>query len=129
MCKSKYQGNIFALKTPCKNCPFRSDKVFPPLGKRRIQGIVDSIRSDNDFPCHKTTEFDEDENGEQITVESGAWCAGALAMLEATGETNNHFKLRLAQLFGAYSPLNLRLKNTPIFQSWADLIAYHSMWD
>lgn len=132
MCKSKFENKPFALKTPCANCPFRSDGAFStPLGKRRIEGIVESIRSDEYFACHKTTKFDdEDDSGNQVVIDNGTWCAGALAMLEATGETNSHWKLRYAQFKKLYNPKDLKLTNTPVFQTWEDLINYHdsSKW-
>lgn len=65
MCKNK--DSIYNLKAPCKECPFRSDGAFTgSLGKRRIEGIVENIRNDGFFPCHKTVnnndyEYEEDD--------------------------------------------------------------------
>ena len=89
MCKDKIDH--ISLKTPCKECPFRSDKAFIPLGQNRIEGIVNHIRQDGYFPCHKSTTHEEQEDGQEMILQDKSfWCAGALAMLEKQGETNNH---------------------------------------
>lgn len=126
MCKDNL-NDLFALKAPCKNCPFRSDKAFPPLGKKRIEGIINDIRDkDGFFPCHKTTKTDYDDEGEGIKVSGGVWCAGALAMLRETETTNNHWQLRLAQAQKRYIPSNIKTTHAPVFRTWEDLIKYHT---
>ncbi len=50
----------------------------------RMEGIVEHLQDDyNVFPCHKTTQHDEDEDGEPITVPNPKEqaCAGALAYM------------------------------------------------
>lgn len=71
----------FDLKKPCKQCPFIKGTTMA-LSPGRMEGIVESLRSDyNVFPCHKTAQHDEDEEGNSITVphENEQACMGALA--------------------------------------------------
>ena len=133
MCSNK-PNNLYKLKAPCKDCPFRSDGAFVgKLGKRRIEGIVENIRNDGFFPCHKTVNNDDYDLEDDITLVTDgkprgkeSFCAGALAMLEATNETLNHRVLRMDIYFGNYVPSNIKLVNAPVFTTWESLIKYHS---
>jgi len=68
-------------KKPCKHCPFRHD-VKPFLHPDRAAAIAYSIQNPyNDFPCHKTTEADEEnDSGEMMYVDSTKTCAGFLTL-------------------------------------------------
>lgn len=71
----------FDLRKPCKDCPFIKNTPMH-LSPGRMDGIVEAIKDDlTVFPCHKTTQFDETEDGEDITVrhDKEQACAGALA--------------------------------------------------
>lgn len=71
----------FDLKKPCGNCPFIKGTSMV-LRPGRMLGIVRALRNDYTvFPCHKTTRFDEDENGDTSTVPHAKEqaCMGALA--------------------------------------------------
>lgn len=70
------------MKSPCKHCPFRSD-VTPFLHPERAEEIAYAAQNPySDFPCHKTTEYDEDANGEgdMIATANSKMCAGFLTM-------------------------------------------------
>lgn len=60
----------FDLKTPCDQCPFRTDVPSFHLGARRAQGIAETLKGGNTFQCHKTG----DHNPQH--------CAGALIALK-----------------------------------------------
>ena len=66
------------MKQPCRNCPFRSDRIFL-LGEERRLEIAHSIFKDADFPCHKTF-------GEMEEYHENPWkakrCTGAAIFLE-----------------------------------------------
>jgi hypothetical protein len=47
----------FALKRPCGNCPFRTDRV-PFLSRDRAQEIADSLLDGASFHCHKTLDYE-----------------------------------------------------------------------
>lgn len=74
----------FTLKRMCKNCPFLKGTNME-LSPGRMEGIVEHLQSDyNVFPCHKTTQHDEDEEGESITVpnDKEQACMGSIAYMQ-----------------------------------------------
>lgn len=66
-------------KQPCSNCPFRLDVGFPILISRKVE-ILQALWHDGDFPCHKTTGFNND--GKFVDRGSSKRCIGAAIMLE-----------------------------------------------
>lgn len=100
----------FTLKKPCSNCPFIKGTTMV-LNPGRMEGIVEHLRDDyNVFPCHKTTQHDETEEGESITVphEKEQACMGALAY------TLKHHKnlpvmARIAIRFGKLDPKQIEV--------------------
>ena len=67
------------LKKPCPHCPFRSD-VKPFLSYERVDEIIRTVCYGGEpFPCHETTEHDDE--GEAIVTNSAQMCAGAMIML------------------------------------------------
>lgn len=88
----------FDLKTPCKECPFlKGSSTNLTLEPGRIPGIINAIRDDATFTCHKTLDLDKYEQQH---------CAGALAFLEREGQRNR--PLRMAMAFGWYDPAKLK---------------------
>ncbi len=69
------------MRTPCDNCPFRSDRPFRALRKKRAIDIHESLFRDGDFPCHKTVDYSGNESN--VTRDSHR-CLGAAAYLEQT---------------------------------------------
>lgn len=70
---------IDRMAKPCKHCPFRRD-VTPFLHPKRAAEIAYSSQNRySDFPCHKTTEFDDD-SGEGFSTNDSKTCAGFFAM-------------------------------------------------
>ncbi len=71
------------VKKPCKHCPFRHD-VKPFLTAERGTELAFHVQNPyNSFPCHKTTEFDEDANfgeGDMVVTEQSLECAGFLTL-------------------------------------------------
>ena len=74
------------VKKPCKHCPFRND-IKPFLHPDRAYQIASSASNPyNDFPCHKTTEYDdESEDGEMIVTDKSKTCAGFLTLRAQEG--------------------------------------------
>lgn len=69
------------MKKPCEHCPFRRD-VKPFLHPKRGEELAYATENPyNNFPCHKTTESNENsEGGEMMVVETSKECAGFLSM-------------------------------------------------
>lgn len=68
------------MKKPCQHCPFRRD-VKPFLRTARAEEIAYAATNPyNSFPCHKTTEADED-GSEMLETENSKQCAGFLTLM------------------------------------------------
>lgn len=78
----------FDLKTPCKNCPFRTDATAIRFScEERAQEIEESAYR-NGFPCHLSavdTSEDDEENGGYTFGENTQHCAGAIIMFLKDG--------------------------------------------
>lgn len=69
------------MAKPCKDCPFRVDKT-PFLHPERAYDLAVAAQNPySSFPCHKTTEHDEDsDDGERMWVNTTKDCAGFLTL-------------------------------------------------
>lgn len=94
----------FDMKTPCKDCPFLvGSSTNRTLREGRLEEIVEAIRSDGTFQCHKTIDEDIDDQH----------CAGALVFIEREGTPNN--MLRIAHRLGLYDHTKLDM-DAPIIE-------------
>lgn len=67
------------MKRPCIHCPYRRD-VKPFLRPERGEELAYHAKNPyNSFPCHKTTEAD-DESGESYTTQESKECAGFMTL-------------------------------------------------
>jgi hypothetical protein len=106
----------YALTSPCKDCPFRSD-IRPYLTRERIDQIDNSlIRAE--FPCHKTTEHDDDDN--YVPTDNEQHCAGALILLEKLERPSQ--MMRIAERLGLYDRRKLDMK-APVFDTFKEMRA------
>lgn len=86
------------LRTPCKNCPFRSDETrIKFFCRERAEEIAESAYR-HGFPCHKSGELVEDEDtwdgesGGYVFGENTQHCAGAILMFLRDGWGNVPFQ-------------------------------------
>lgn len=87
----------FDLKKPCKDCPFiKGSCTNTTLAEGRLEGIVDDIRNDMSFTCHKT--LDNESSKQQH-------CAGAMVFLEKENRPNQ--MMRIAERVGMYDHTKL----------------------
>jgi hypothetical protein len=110
----------FALKRPCGNCPFRTDRT-PFLDRERAQDIADSLHADASFHCHKTISYESEDGTGEVTGES-KHCAGALITMEREGFANQ--MMRIGERLGLYDPAAL-VMDSPVYDSLADWVAAH----
>jgi hypothetical protein len=123
----------YAMKTPCKNCPFRSDKVFP-LHPGRVESILDGItHGDQTFSCHKTTSHDDEdcedyaESDTHIPTSDEQHCAGAMILLEKLEQPNQ--MMRIAERVGLYDRTKLDME-APVYDSLEDMQdAIEELWN
>ena len=111
----------YDLKSPCKNCPFRTD-VTPYLRQERAEDIVEGIVDrQGTFTCHKTTVESEDDDGlgERVDGPNAQHCAGALILLEKIGRPNQ--MMRIAHRLGMYDPDSLNM-DAPVFDDEDEFI-------
>jgi hypothetical protein len=100
--------NLFNLKKPCADCPFRKEgAIF--LSPGRLEGIIEQLVNDDwtTFHCHKTvhntrTGGDWSEEGEYTCSGQESMCAGAAIYLEKLGCPT--VAMRLGHMTGAYNP-------------------------
>lgn len=103
-------SNIYTLRAPCSNCPFRSD-ITPFLTEERAEEIADSLEGGATFYCHKTLDYDDMEG--EVTSRSRA-CAGSMITMERDGQPNQI--MRIAERIGMYDPTRLEM-DSPVFDS------------
>ena len=84
----------FSLKKPCTDCPFRSDKEFP-LSVERKADIAESLKNGQEFVCHRTVDYLDDDASDQSHSCS---CAGARETSRRSGIVSN--AEQFAQRFG-----------------------------
>lgn len=74
----------FDLKTPCKNCPFRTDATAIRFSCRERAEEIEESAYRNGFPCHLSAVIDEDDDDdEDAGYEAGEntqHCAGYIIM-------------------------------------------------
>lgn len=112
----------FTMKTPCPNCPFRTD-INGYLTGARIEGIIDELFSGKSFTCHKTTVPSDNEDGEQVDGPNAQHCAGALIFLEHQDAPNQ--MMRIAERLGMYDRNKLDMA-APVPEFEYELIEHHS---
>ncbi len=94
----------FDLKQPCNDCPFiPGSRTNVTLEEGRIEGIVEGLRNDAAFICHKT--LNKQLNEQQH-------CAGALIFLEK--ENNPNQMMRIAERFSLYDRRSMKMNSNII---------------
>lgn len=101
----------FRLRKVCGDCPFRADVPFLGLGTERVGEIARSLRDGASFHCHKTLDYDDEDDS---VVESSQMCAGALATMEKGGEPNQ--SMRIAERLGLYDPEEFDWQGQPVHE-------------
>jgi hypothetical protein len=112
----------YDLKTPCINCPFRSD-VKAYIRPERVDEIERSLER-GVFPCHKTVDYEadgvtEDDVEAGVTADS-QHCAGALILLEKMSKSSQ--MMRVAENVNLYDRRKLDMK-TPVYKTFAAMRA------
>lgn len=88
----------FDLKKPCTECPFVcGSSTHQTLEEGRVAGIIEAIRDEKTFTCHKTLDFE---------TRSQQFCGGALQFLER--EDRRTLPVKMAMVFGWYDPKQLQ---------------------
>lgn len=108
----------FDLKTPCKNCPFRSDGTAIRFSCRERAQEIEESAFRNGFPCHLSAvntqdEYDDEDGGYDFNRNGNTQhCAGALIMFmnegyDSTPGTGNDEELfeRLGQQLDFNAPV------------------------
>jgi hypothetical protein len=88
----KRQTDMFRLRKPCSNCPFKkgNGRLFQ-LSAGRITQIADAEA----FQCHKTL-GERDDDGNADAGEKPRQCAGLMATLRNEGSPNSIMRLGIA---------------------------------
>jgi hypothetical protein len=110
------------MATPCEYCPFRKN-ITGYLRKDRVVEIVHSVLRGASFPCHKTTQQVDDEDGicDMEATEYSAQCAGAEIFAAKHGTSSQ--MSRISERLGVkVSKLNMRAK---VCGSLSEMIEVH----
>lgn len=82
----------FDLKTPCKNCPFRTDETAIRFSCRERAEEIEESAYRHGFPCHlsATDTSDDDEDGGFEFSRNGntQHCVGAIIMYLNQGDSS-----------------------------------------
>lgn len=106
--------NIFGLKRPCVDCPFRKDREFY-LHPERAEGLAENFRSDGTFWCHKTVNYADEESDTSESTQ----CAGALATVLKDGVPNAPYQV--AERLGMFDRDKLEMDSTfDTLDEWVD---------
>jgi len=101
----------YTMKSPCPQCPFRTDNRFY-LRPGRVRAIAAALVR-GEFPCHKTAEHDEEGDWKRTGDE--VHCAGALILLEKSGRPSQ--MMRIAERLGIYDRRTIDME-APVFASF-----------
>lgn len=116
------------LRTPCANCPFRTD-VRPFLDPDRAAEILEAlVELDATFSCHKHNDFEEGDDGEEVVIEGrdAQHCAGAMILLEKIGHPNQW--MRIAERMGWYDRHRLKM-DAPVYDTPDAMLAAYRAAD
>ena len=114
----------FNLKKPCKNCPFRKDSEKSWLGKKRAEGIAETITSGKGtFSCHKTTGVVE---GVEVPQSKQSHCFGALQMLRNMDSLETGFIFQMAERLLSVSFEGIKKDFTICFENDTQFIEHHT---
>lgn len=106
----------YGMTSPCPKCPFRND-IPGYLTPARVTEIERSLVN-AEFPCHLTTNLDDQDEDEQFYYPTGdeVHCAGALILLEKLERPSQ--MMRIAERIGMYDMRKLDMA-APVFSSFA----------
>jgi len=97
----------YTLKTPCADCPFRSD-IKAYIRPDRVDEIDRSLEQGT-FPCHRTLVYTGGDEEEPEIPESSQHCAGALILLEKLNRPSQ--TMRIAENIRLYDRRKLDMKS------------------
>ena len=107
----------YTMKTPCEACPFRND-ITPFLsGEDRVRELEQ--HQDGEFPCHKTTELDEDDGETLLNPNGTVACAGRMIMSWNAYGGFGQLDAMAARL-GMFDPETLNY-DAPVFEDWDEM--------
>jgi hypothetical protein len=116
----------FDMTTPCGNCPFRNDRGPFGLRAERVREILGGGQGRahwpaTSFPCHKTIDYSENEDGSEKHVigPDAQQCAGVMLILYRENRPND--AMQLGERFRLWNPAKLAA-DAPVYASTAEAI-------
>ena len=104
----------YDLKTPCKNCPFRSDDTGIRFRCRSRAEEIEELAYREGFPCHLSAEFVDDD--ETPDGESGGYYPG-----ENTQHCIGYIIMQLAEAMGAWPGID---NDEDLYEKLAEQVDY-----
>lgn len=107
----------YTRMTPCDSCPFRNDIIPFLSGEKRVRELERC--QDGEFPCHQTTELDEDDGETLLNHEKTVACAGRMIMSWLAYGGLGQIDAMSARC-GMFDPEKLDL-DAPVFDGWDEM--------
>lgn len=107
----------YGIRTPCKDCPFRTD-VPGYLRRSRAEQIVKGLSDPNggEFPCHETMPWTDSP------IAKAKVCAGSILTTERDQGPNQMH--RISYRVNAYDP-SIMNRDAPVFDSFEAFVEHH----
>ena len=111
----------FDMRSPCDNCPFRTD-VVPYLRVERVIELAHLLQQ-RTFICHKSIHCEQprDEKG-RFARRIHQHCAGVLIVMEKSESLGS--LQQIAERLGLYDPSQMNL-NAPVYENFDQMIQAH----
>lgn len=108
----------FKLTRPCANCPFRKGQgqLFQ-LGRPRVEAIFEATA----FQCHKTIDYEHEDDPRKRQGEHPQQCAGLMSLLHREGQPNQI--MQVGQRMGFFDPA--KLDHSECYGSMAEALEAH----
>lgn len=91
----------YTMTKPCPECPFRNTAPI----RLRVGRIEELAICDRAFQCHKTVDYDGEEEAPVGNEDNAQHCAGALIFAEKNGLS--HQMMRIVERLGMYDHTKL----------------------
>lgn len=112
-------SDVFRLRRPCADCPFRND-IQPFLSVDRACEIAEqTLINDNHFHCHKTVDYGRKSSGD---VTNAQLCAGSMILQMKMKRPS--VMMRMGMAFGIFKASQLDM-TAPVYDSMDEFIQAH----
>ena len=110
--------------TPCENCPFLRKQAGMITGER-AEELADALERDIHFSCHKTIDYNNNEDGEGRTTAKTRLCAGSMIVTHRHGHHPSQMA-RISQRLGLLNYDEIEQSDADCFDGFEEFIDAHT---